>query len=475
MRVAIMKLSWARRTAAARLRNSRLFSSAGSGSATSPSIGLGEQVERAERERARKASVDDWLGWSAKQGRIVTGGGPHVAERLFSAENGYPFEEDELPHHHMIAGTSREAYGGWRQERAPGGSSVAPPNWMSGTWGRTIFTGGWEHTTDETETCYNLQTPSLFVDMRIPNERARVFSGRQWSDEPLRDLDELELRLLARQHAFGGYSRFAELQLPPATASAAHGDAESAPVLVCTRHHVADWNFVNTPRSRPNKWRVELVGNAVCPRSYHTWKEWAYAADADGRPYYLEQWVRRDPACSDRRAQTDGADADRVFALFSGAACVPSSLGSSGSLQPAARRAAVVVAVADRFSYIVARDFSGVSAAAAAMLSEWGGPLVELVDAALASGHRDLAEACLGLEAGHGSISQGWVIETSVQPWREGSSLHDLLGPAQQAAPSTLGDAPVRDAVQWGESRFDVIECDGCSGEELSALLSHRA
>lgn len=433
------------------------------------SIGLREHVERAaQRELANKVS-DDWLGWSAKQGRIVTGGGPHVAERLFSAENGYPFAEEELPHHHMIAGTSRNAYCSWRKERAPGSSSIPPPNWMSGTWGRTIFTGGWEHTTDETETCYNLQTPSLFVDMRIPNERARVFGGRQWSDEPLRDLDELELRLLARQHAFGGYSRFEELQLPPAAARAAHGDEASALTLVCTRHHVADWNFVNTPRSRPNKWRVELVGNTVCPSSYHTWKEWAYAADSDGHPYYLEQWVRRDPACSDRRAQTDGADTDRVFALFSGAASVP-SLRSSGSQQPAPPRAAIVVAVADRFSYIVARDFSGLSAAAASMLSAWGGPLVELVDAALADGHRDLAEACLGLEAGHGSISKGWTIETSVQPWREGSSLHDLLGPAQ-AAPATIGDMPVLDAVQWGESRFDVIECDGCNGEELSALL----
>ena len=89
----------------------------------------------------------------------------------------------------------------------------------------------------------------------------------------------------------------------------------------------------------------------------------------------------------------------------------------------------------------------------ARLLAGWGGSLAELVDAALAQGSRSLAEACIGLEAGHGCVSRGWTIETSVQPWREGASLADVLG----------------DDVQWS---FDVVESNRPAGELAQLLAS---
>jgi hypothetical protein len=57
---------------------------------------------------------------------------------------------------------------------------------------------------------------------------------------------------------------------------------------VCTRHHCIDWNYVGTPRPRPNKWWVEMHPDK------DIWKEWAYATDDHGQHYYMERWERLD-------------------------------------------------------------------------------------------------------------------------------------------------------------------------------------
>ena len=93
---------------------------------------------------------------------------------------------------------------------------------VAGAWNRPLFVGGWEHSDSQTETVFNLQTPSIFIDMRIP--RKATFPGAR----SLQDLTVRQLRLYARRHAFAGYTRVQSV--------------DGAPVAV--RHHSIDWNFV---------------------------------------------------------------------------------------------------------------------------------------------------------------------------------------------------------------------------------------
>ena len=78
-----------------------------------------------------------------------------------------------------------------------------------------------------------------------------------------------ELRALARQHAFAGFSRIEK------------GSD------VCFRHHCIDWNFhPDFARPRPNAWRFELSPD----RS--SFKEFSVAKDAHQQAVYMERWQR---------------------------------------------------------------------------------------------------------------------------------------------------------------------------------------
>jgi hypothetical protein len=86
---------------------------------------------------------------------------------------------------------------------------------------------------------FNLQTRSLFIDIRIPIGPARAFIGRH----SLSELSIDELRLFSQRHAFAGYSLVS-------------GPVSSSCPPVCVRHHACDWNFAGSARVRPNKVRV---------------------------------------------------------------------------------------------------------------------------------------------------------------------------------------------------------------------------
>ena len=197
------------------------------------------------------------LDWSSKQGRILTANG--LATKYYTAERGFPFEENDCPHSLLLQGVTHETFRKW---------SVSPTS-ICGVWNRPLFSGAWEHSTDKDEIVFNVQTNSLFVDLRIPRTRKIVLSAEVSS---LSDLSDTELRYFARQHVFGGFSRVT-----------VEKDNE-----VCTRHHCIDWNFVGAPRPRPNKWWIEMHS------SKNAWKEWAYAKDDFDQQYYVERWERRD-------------------------------------------------------------------------------------------------------------------------------------------------------------------------------------
>jgi hypothetical protein len=149
----------------------------------------------------------------------------------------------------------------WRREREKPPSErryVPAPSWLCGTWGRTEFAGGAERSTSADETCYNLLTPSLFVDMRIPTERAKLLGGRAWGAprEALASLSARELQLLARQHAFAGYSTFGEAA--PRDADGGANDEEAqAPGRHLPSHveRVLLGTVLLSTVARPSAWR----------------------------------------------------------------------------------------------------------------------------------------------------------------------------------------------------------------------------
>ena len=200
----------------------------------------------------------DHLGWSAKQGRILTDSGN--ALRYYSPENGFPFSPEELPHHHTERGDTHLAFHRWAKEL----------RWR-------------EHTSNKDEITYNVQTGTLFVDLRIPLskpigrweklERVVINDRRQ----ALESLSDQELRLSARQHVFGGFTFLATESKQPGRP-------------VATRHHCVDWNYIpGKPRPRPNKWYIECE-NTAAPTN--RWKEWSYSTDENGQCYYYEIWER---------------------------------------------------------------------------------------------------------------------------------------------------------------------------------------
>ena len=405
------------------------------------------RLRRAYTTAAVTPLEKEWLDWSAKQARILTGGGKAVAERHYTAKNGYAFEESELPHHHLVRGDTHDAFArfkraddNFRETVLSGPARNADGelvwDWVCGAWGRSIFVGGWEHTNYASENCYNLQTPSIFVDIRIPTARQHADYAGLEGATGFGELSEAQLRLLARQHAFCGYSRIARSTLR------AH-----AWQPVCARHHAIDWNFVGAPRSRPNKWRLEPdLANATAEGGVQRWKEWSYAADAAGQAYYMEQWERLADggggpylalrACS----QSEGADT-------------------------------VVVVVGDHFNYIRARPvhwsaFEGYGASAA-----------EVIDEALRRGERSLAEACLSLYAGHGRVRAGWSVDASLQPWHQQWRLDEVLGGwfvVQGDAKSAPTHVQLEQPTAAGHASaqlFDVLECSFATVAELASYL----
>jgi len=88
------------------------------------------------------------LGWSSKQGRVLTGGG--VAEKLYDPARGFPYDEKELPHYHLVRNEDQAVFRQWRSA-----GCVAPS--VCGVWNRPLFIGGMEHTSDATEVVYNTQ------------------------------------------------------------------------------------------------------------------------------------------------------------------------------------------------------------------------------------------------------------------------------------------------------------------------------
>jgi hypothetical protein len=366
----------------------------------------------------KAAASDDVLGWSAKQGYILVGGGL-LNERQKPERD---FDEEELPHYLLRNGLCLEFFTQWRRQGFLGG--------ITGAWNRPLFSGGWKESTDKDTLAFNLQSPSLFVDLRFPVDRPRHLSLRN----SLADCSFEDLRYLARQHCFSGYS------LPSEDGS------------VYTRHHMIDWNYhPSFPRARPNKWRAEMNTD-----DHMSFKEWSTTLDVNQIPVYMERWQRFN----------GDSMGDKHFAAMRKRK-LPGS--SQDPPSPAALRHAALVLVGDQFCYALDRpcipDFSGAPGP--------GGPA--LIDFAASTGDRCSAEAYLSLEGSYGHTNcqpqqhgAPWIIDKSTHPWREGKSLFGAEGrdavtlscaPLGQTT-LTLSDVPEAASLSlhWGCYEWSVFE-----------------
>lgn len=352
----------------------------------------------------------DLESWQKVQGYIVSGGGSLVKNSSLYTD----FLPSDLPHYLINNNASHETFRRWKDANRRSFSII-------GCWSRPIFAGGWQESSLHDTAAFNLQTPSLFIDMRFPLRRP---SQELALKKSLSDCSALDLRLLARQHCFTGYS-LPEI-LPPQQYALNQG---KYPVF--TRHHVVDWNYLpQFPRNRPNRWWVEVEeSDTDGPTSF---KEHSIIRDRDTNvPVYFERWMRIAPY-SHQKLKYFAARKVRKSRLD---------------------RDAVLIVVGGHFALVVDRDIETATAkfksneqALNHLRTHCGGGGAFFVDYLLDSEfhdaetlrvHMDLARQYLDLEGSYGLVhnseisrsssvkSESWTIHKSTHPWKEGSQLFD--------------------------------------------------
>ncbi|GAB5368677.1 hypothetical protein AAMO2058_001340100 [Amorphochlora amoebiformis] len=209
------------------------------------------------------------LSWGSTQGHILTGNG--ILTRYFKEGKHYT-APDDLPHTLKSTGEIQKVFRAWKQ------SGLDDPV-LVGAWSRPLFSGGWKESTESDTVVYNLQTPTLFIDLRFPVLRPDLSKKQAFQDLSLD-----ELRALSRQHCFAGYSLIQPSYmckhiLPPEINGEKGG--------VCVRHHALDWNYHSEyERPRPNMWRFQMSKNG------ESFKEFSVAKDNHQQAVYMERWHR---------------------------------------------------------------------------------------------------------------------------------------------------------------------------------------
>lgn len=385
------------------------------------------------------------LEWSEKQRRILTAN--DRAEVYYVASRGFPFTETELPHHYLLQGNAEAVFSEWKkksdneQEKT---TTTTTDDVIVGAWRRPLFYGGWEHTTDQDETVYNLQSNTLFIDLRIPTTKANFFSGGSSNDiQCLEDMNKEQLALYARQHVFAGYSRIVTRQ-EEGNENGKYYDH------CCTRHYLIDWNFVGVGRTRPNKWWIEkMPSSGGATAKTNVWKEWGYATDDAGQHSYCERWERWE---------------DEKYAGSSGKVPVVALIRRvAGEI---IHRDGLVIIVGDHFNYCFAGSELLVVDVESSSKYDANPTLVSRVDAAL--GHDDLITARSLLHritGGHGRISSGWKIDHAIEFWREGTAL------LEKGDVRVDGEDLANCKITWGKEKWEVFESNLETVQELTDLL----
>jgi hypothetical protein len=371
---------------------------------------------KADDDRVKK----NHLGWTKKQGYVLSGGGK--AESFYTAERGFPFVETDLPHYHLLKGDTHSTF---RPDLK------APNLIVAGAWSRSLFTGGWKYSSDKEESVYNVQTNNLFIDFRVPRSRKKVFSVSNVSS--LLELSPHELRLYARQHIFGGITVLNHEKDRP----------------VATRHHFIDWNFVGTPRPRPNKWWIEVNDDNS------SWKEYAYATDDNGQHYYFEQWDRLEQGITEPRLALRISPSEKR------------KLSQDETEAPSHKEChlqddGIFVLSGDHFNYLMSRKLSGKECSYNKATS-----LVDLVDDAIKSGDLETARSYLSIEGGHGLVSNGWKLDCAIPHWNEGKDIASIGGSALEIVGTDLLSC----TIVWKGRTWELYDCSFDNIDDLKKFV----
>ena len=185
------------------------------------------------------------------------------------------------PHVHMLAGNTHEVY--WRL-REQIGSDERGAAMIAGAYSRPLMmqNANFFVQTESELNVVDLQTHSLFVDIRIPTDRLRTGAGS------LAEMTPQALQDLARCHCFAGYS----------VVNYDIAGYEGLPV--CNRLHCIDWAPIDGDKNN-NQWRVQPVWDKG------GWVELGVLKDEFAQAAYVEHWetlpgTREGPFLALRRA-----------------------------------------------------------------------------------------------------------------------------------------------------------------------------
>ena len=308
---------------------------------------------------------------------------------------------------------------------------------------------------DSSTRAVTLQTPTLFCDLRIAEDRPVLPEG-------VTSFEELPIATLAAlvrtTHCFAGYS-YIDGDNPisddqhPETMIARNCDRALRPLSsssMCTRIHALDWQPM--PRLSENRWRIQ-------PEFEHGgWVEWSSRLDAHHQSEYVEHW------------RTLANSRDGPFVALRRRASTE---------QPAA----FFLVCGEHFVYIADRPLAlqlPVVTPGTGGHPADRGRVEPLVEAAEASGDRAGLLATLSMECHYGRVRRSespdcaetsllgmpahleperpnWQILLSTRPWREGTFFdtaslcqgydgtfevfdeHRLVAPGLPPPPSVLG------------------------------------
>jgi hypothetical protein len=479
------------------------------------------------------------LDWSNKQRRILTCNG--MADTFYTKDRGFPFTDDELPHFllgkqmngtyplctHTVFAQWKEKEEEERQKQKKLIPSIQqqtkPSSWSSssiiGVWKRPLFSGGFEHSTDLDETVYNVQSSTLFIDLRIPVASRNFLFNINGDDkskctkiQSIYDLTPEQLRYYSRQHIFAGYSRVERKKA---------GDLSVADMYCCTRHHCIDWNYIGVGRTRPNKWYIEFPYTQASPTAQinhfsndDAWKEYSFGKDFLNQHYYCERWERnivnnkddddtkqqidQSPSCSVKTACARNDKGNSVVLVLrmnpehyahrqtiddSKAATVANNSNEQDS-----DRDGVIILIGNQFNYCISRSIQVV-------LSEKDrnnkyrniASKGDYIDELVKNNEIDTARKILSsITGGHGVVScplspinattsgSKWKLDTCIEFWKEGSYLfsHESGIPEIVAqiniddSSNDVDNTPVIDEngksqcnILWNDEQWDICEC----------------
>jgi len=337
------------------------------------------------------------LSWSDIQYDILSGGN--------SSNDTQTINKEDLPHFYKRQKASQQVFSEWIKNEKRS-------DLITGAWSRAFFIGGWNESGNWDTYAYNLQTPSLFFDLRIPIARPDFSSSSGFESLSLD-----ELRVMSRQQCTGGYSLI-----------------NGNPPII-TRHFTVDWDYhPSFSHQQPNRWRIEVHPKGT------SFKEISVVNDPFGQASCLQRWEKLD--------NSDGP--------FFAARKVPSSSNS---------REGIFCVTGNHFGFALDRneplpDFS----------SSESKTCSELVDEAWILGDRKKIYQMLDLIGSYGFVTQGnstpWTITKSTHPWLENTSLFK-----SGEIKLNLDEKNLPLSITWNSDTWEIMECSFTLAELHKLLL----